>query len=173
MGELLYEQRMRLKYNLYACRTAYKRLENAIKENDNHEIYAAIGELLLWVMTTHEWYKKHGNPNYLQRLKEDSHGVFLFGLSHAYNSLKHNMKLFILHNKEDGFSFNNIDFNNFDFRPYKLFWVTSVNILDEGFENQRRNYEKYIEGKDVPDTFNSALIFLNQEAQSILFDKGR
>jgi hypothetical protein len=59
MSVLSYEQTRRLKSNLYASRTAFERLEKAMNEDDDNEMYTAIGELLLWIMTTHEWFKKH------------------------------------------------------------------------------------------------------------------
>jgi hypothetical protein len=168
MSELKYEQRMRLKFNNYACSTAFKRLEKAIEEANDHEIYTAIGELLLWVMTTHEWHKKHGLADYFNRAEKDKKGVLIFGLAHAYNSMKHNMKLFVIHNKA-GFNFNNLDFNNLDFNPYSVRWIKAVNVLDEGYQNQQRNYVRYLEEKDVLGTFKDVLLFLNNEMQTLLF----
>ncbi|WP_066307780.1 hypothetical protein [Bacillus sp. FJAT-29814] len=170
MSELNYEQRMRLKFNHYASITAFKRLEKAIEESNDHEIYSAIGELLLWVMTTHEWHKKHGLADYYNRAGQDEKGLLLFGLAHAYNSMKHNMKLFVIHNKI-GLHFNNIDFNKIDFRPYAVRWIKAANLLDEGFPNQQKNYVDYIEDKDVLKTFNDVLIFLNNEMQTLIFQK--
>jgi hypothetical protein len=169
MTELKYEQKMRLKFNHYASRTAYKRLEKAVEEANDHEIYSAIGELLLWVLTTHEWHKEHGLTDYLKRAGQDEKGVLLFGLAHAYNSMKHNMKLFIIHNKT-GFNFNNLDFSNLDFNPYAVRWVRAINLLDEGLPNQQKNYVRYIEDKDVLKTFNDAQIFLNKEMQTLFFN---
>ncbi|MBU8773177.1 hypothetical protein [Cytobacillus oceanisediminis] len=170
MSDLKYEERMRLKFNQYAYSKAYKRLKMAIDENNNHEIYSSIGELLLWVMTTHEWHKVHGQSDYTKRARKDNKGTLLFGLAHAYNSLKHNMKLFVMHNKHDGFSFENVDFSNFDFRPFIIKWIKADNLLDEGYDNQRRNYINFIEGKEVLETFDEVLIFLNNENQTLLFD---
>lgn len=168
MPELRYEQKMRLKFNHYASRTAYKRLEKAIEEANNNEIYSAIGELLLWVMTTHEWHKGHGSADYLIRVGQDGKGVLLLGLAHAYNSMKHNMKLFVIHNKI-GFNFNNLDFNNLDFRPYAVRWIRAANLLEGKYPNQQRNYVRYLEDKDVLETFGYALIFLNNEMQTLFF----
>ncbi|SDM17088.1 hypothetical protein [Bacillus sp. OK048] len=168
MSELKYEQKMRLKFNHYASGKAYKRLEKAIEEANDHEIYSGIGELLLWVMTTHEWHIEHGLPDYLNRTGEDEKGVLLFGLKHAYNSMKHNMKLFVIHNKT-GFNFNSIDFNNLDFSLYAVRWINAPNLLDGGYPNQQRNYVRYLEGKDVLETFNDALQFLNNEMQTLFF----
>jgi hypothetical protein len=171
MTNLKYEQKIRLKFNQYASRTAFQRLEKAIIENNDHEIYTAIGELLLWVMTTHEWHKEHGLEDYQERVRKDTRGVLLLGLAHAYNSMKHNMKLFVMHNKHEGFSFEKIDFSNLDFRPSTVHWVKAVNLLDEGFINQQRNYIKHLEGKEILTTFDDVLKFLNNENQKILFTK--
>ncbi len=169
MSDHRYELRMRLKFNLYACRTAKDRLEKAIENNDNHEIYTAIGELLLWIMTTNEWFIKHGLKDYKRRANRDPKGTLILGLAHAYNSMKHNMDFFTIHYKNAGFSFNNIDFANLDFRPSAVRWIYAGELLKGVFESQRINYIKYIEGKEVLDTFNDALLFLNNEAQKYLF----
>jgi hypothetical protein len=168
MSKLNYEQKMRLKFNQYAHRTAYKRLKTAIEENNDHEIYSSIGELLLWVMTTHEWHKIHGQNGYEKRALEDEKGILLYGLAHAYNSMKHNMKFFVMHNKQAGFSFESLDFSNLDFKP-TIHWINSNNLLDEGFENQKRNYINHIEGKEVLSIFDDVLIFLNREFQTLYF----
>jgi hypothetical protein len=169
MSSLKNEQKMRLKFNQYAYSTAYKRLQRAIEDNNDYEIYSAIGELLLWVMTTHEWHKEHGSSKYLKRTLENKKGVLLYGLAYAYNSMKHNMKLFIIHEKQDGFTFERVDFSKLDFRPFTVHWIKAADLLEEGFDNQRRNYIKHIEGKEVIETFNDVLIFLNNENQTILF----
>lgn len=118
MSKFLYEQRMRLKYNMHAYQKVYKRLEKAIENNDDHEVYAAIGKLLLWVITTHEWHKVHGEKDYEKRRNSNDKGLIISGLLHAYNSIKHNMELFTIHYKKGGFSFSDFSFSEFDFRPY-------------------------------------------------------
>lgn len=49
MSEIFIEHKMRLKFNYSACRDAYHRCKKAIAAEDDAEIYASIGELLLWV----------------------------------------------------------------------------------------------------------------------------
>ena len=69
----------RLENNHYAIKKSTKRLEQAIEERDEMEVYAAIGESLLWVLTTDEWHKKH-NPGYCDRKKRHEKGKILFDL---------------------------------------------------------------------------------------------
>jgi hypothetical protein len=171
VSDLLYENRMRLKYNHYAYTTAFRRLKNAIEKNNDHEIYTAIGELLLWVMTTHEWYIKYGLSDYEERAKQDNNGTLLYGLRHAYNSMKHNMNFFVIHNKKQGFSFDNIDYSNWDFRPIIITWSKAINKLEEGKETQIVNYKKHIEDQEVLETFEKVLVFLNSEYQKVIFEK--
>lgn len=173
MTNYSYEQRMRLKFNMYSYSTAYKRLTKAIEENNDHEIYAAIGELLLWVMTTHEWHKEHGAKEYQSKTRSDKRGMLLYGLAHAYNSMKHNMKLVVMHNKEEGFSFEKMDFSNFDFRPFKFCWIKAGNLLEGKYPDQKKNYIEFIEGKEVLKTFQEVLSFLNRENQHILFKRSK
>ena len=170
MSKLNYEQKMRLKYNQNASRTAYIRLSKAIETYDNNGIYSSIGELLLWVMTTHKWHKTHGLIDYDSRRMSNENGLIISGLSHAYNSMKHNMEIFNIHNKKQGFSFSSFSFSNLDFRPYTVHWIEAGKLLNGKYENQKQNYITYIEGKEVLKTFNEALIFLNKENEKHLFN---
>lgn len=169
MSNLNYENKMRLKFNQYAYSTAYKRLNRAIEDNNDHEIYSAIGEMLLWVMNTHQWHIEHGETDYKDRSLNDERGVLLYGLAHAYNSMKHNMSFFTIHNKT-GFSFENFSLIELDLRPVVIRWINSKNVLNDArYKKQQENYIKYIEGKEVVDTFESVLLFLNNENQKFYF----
>ncbi|MFS0864135.1 hypothetical protein [Fredinandcohnia sp. 179-A 10B2 NHS] len=168
---LSFEHKRRLKSNQYAYTTAYRRLKIAIEEYNSNEIYSAIGELLLWIMNAHDWHLKHGFKDYKTRCKKDKKGVLLYGLRHAFNSMKHNMKFFTIHNTLQGFSFDNFSFDNMDFRPYTINWVIKDGLLDEGCKEQQENYVKHLEGKEVLDTFDDVILFLNNEFNKVYFKK--
>lgn len=155
----------RLENNHYALEKAIKRLNASIDKNDEQEIYAATGETLLWVLTTEEWHKKH-NEGYKQRKKQNQNGLILFGLLHAYNSVKHNMNFIQIHKKEGGFQFP-MEFP-LDISPITVNWTKAGNILDEGWPVQKENYEKYIQGKEVLETIQLAMEFLKSESEKYI-----
>ena len=146
----------RLENNHYALKNAYYRLKKAIDLNHDQEIYSATGEVLLWVMTTNEWHQKH-NKGYKKRRNKDDNGQILFGLLHAYNSMKHNMDFIKIHKKEGGFSFP-ISFP-LEIPPLTVNWMEEGEVLKGKQPDQKKNYEMYIEGKEVLDTFNLAMQF--------------
>lgn len=149
----------RLKNNHYALQKAYQRLVEALELNHDGEIYAATGEMLLWMMTTNEWHIKHQKERYKKIRNKSKTGQILFGLQHAYNSMKHNMNFIKIHEKEGGFEFP-IEFP-IESPPITVHW-TSVDKLSEGYEDQVENYTRYVEGKEVLETFEQALSFLNE-----------
>ncbi|GIN38446.1 hypothetical protein [Heyndrickxia oleronia] len=155
----------RLENNRYSLEKAFERLKNAIKQREEQEIYAAIGETLLWFLTTEEWHKKH-NRGYKKRKESDENGEILFGLLHAYNSMKHNMEFMTIHKRQGGFRFP-MAFP-VSFPHITVHWIKSDNVLEEGYPTQKRNYKNYIEGRDVLQTFELALEFLESEYEKII-----
>lgn len=154
----------RLENNHYALEKAYQRLVEAIETRDENEIYASTGETLLWVITTEEWHLKHKPSSYKYARSANESGQILLGLKHSYNSMKHNMNFIKIHQIEGGFAFP------FEF-PLKIprltvRWVSAEKV-DEGFENQINNYKKYVEGKEVLETFHQALSFLNNQKKKL------
>ncbi|MDX8359834.1 hypothetical protein [Cytobacillus sp. IB215316] len=158
------QQLKRLENNLYALNKAYQRLQKAIDLNHEQEIYTAIGETLLWTMTTNEWHQSH-NPQYKRRRNKDENGQLLFGLLHAYNSMKHNMEFITIHTNEGGVQFP-ISFP-LEIPPISVHWMPAGEILDGGGYKQKENYKRYIEGKDVLDSFKLAMDFLQSEYNNI------
>lgn len=150
----------RLRNNHYAINNAFQRLKDAVDSNIDVDIYVATGEMLLWIMTTSEWHLEH-NEGYRQRRNKDKKGQLLFGLLHSYNLMKHNMEFITLHQKEGGFSFP-FSFPVV-FPPITVHWAKAGDLLVGKFESQKENYVKYIEGKEIIDTFKDVLFFLNQE----------
>lgn len=161
------EHKLRLKFNQYACRKAYKRLETAINENDDHEIYATTGELLLWVLTTEEWHLSHGDDDYKKRRDNSVNGILIKGLRHAYNMVKHNMEFISIHHKEGGLT---LPFTLPMTLPViKVLWMSAGEVLNGRHPNQKENYVKHIEGKEVLKTFSQVMIFLNSESKKYIF----
>lgn len=148
----------RLENNHYALGKAYQRLKKAIDLNHDEEIYSATGEMLLWVMTTNEWHLKH-NKEYRHNRNNSDSGRILFGLLHAYNSMKHNMIFVKIHEKEGGFTLP-ISFP-LSAPPITVHWISAEKV-NEGYENQVDNYKKYVEGREILETFEQALSFLNE-----------
>lgn len=150
----------RLENNHYALEKSYQRLREAIGLNHDREIYAATGEVLLWVMTTDEWHIRHNN-GYSGRKNSDTNGQVLHGLKHAYNCMKHNMDFIKIHKKEGGFTFP--IFFPLSVPPLIVLWMKSEGYLKGERPQQEKNYVKYIEGKEVLTTFDVAISFLSEE----------
>jgi len=164
---------MRLKSNHYACRIALKRLKSAVDENDNHEVYAGIGELLLWVITTEEWHLKYNNQSnkYRQEKNTSESGLIVYGLRHAHNMVKHNMQFFQIFNKSGRTSFNSSTFNTTKInQSVEYRWMYAKNVLDtdDSKEVQIQNYIKYIQNKEIIGTFDRAITFLSKVSYPFL-----
>ena len=168
MRPLKYELSMRLMFNNNSIRSSFEKLKVAIKSLDNQEIYTAIGELLLWVVTTDEWHTKNGLADYKHRKGKDEGGKILYGMRHAFNCLKHNMTFFQIHHKEGGFQFP-ITFP-LEIQEINILWMPAGDILNGEHESQKVNYIKNLQGKEVVETFEGAITFLNKEFAKINFD---
>lgn len=158
----------RLKYNHYAIEKAFLRLKSAIKPRgttdpttgilNDKEIYAAIGEMLLWVMNANQWYKDN-DAGY----KESN---VILGLKHAFNALKHNMDFIEEHQKDGGFTFNKFSFP-FTIPPITIVWGLTEKVSDGKRLNQERNYKKHLEGRDILDTFQETIEHLNEAMENL------
>jgi len=107
MTKYSYEQRIRLQFNNNALRAAHQRFKKADFQLNASEGYAAIGEILLWLLTTEEWHLVHRKTLYCEEKAKTDAGKTIKGLKYSYNLMKHNMKFSNLHEikKEGGFSF--------------------------------------------------------------------
>jgi len=170
MKELKYEQSIRLMFNHNSIRLSFQKLEKAISSDDldDQEIYTTVGELLLWVVTTDEWHKIHGLRGYKSRRNKDEDGNIIFGMKHAFNMLKHNMAFFQIHRKDGGFEFP-ISFP-MEIEEITVNWMPAGDILIGKYPDQKENYIKYLEGKEVLETFSKVITFLNKEYANIRFD---
>src|SRR5690625_494902 len=102
--------KLRLEHNIYSYETAFERLKSAIREENNNEVYASVGELLLWILTTEEFHFEH-NIQYNTNKNYNRNALIIYGLRHAYNMVKHNMEFLSLFKKEIYGGFNSGMFN--------------------------------------------------------------
>ncbi len=156
----------RLENNEYALELAYERLKKSLNSNQEKDIYSAIGELLLWVLTTDEWHKKHNNADYKNRRNNNEDGQILLGLRHAYNLVKHNMEFFKVHEANEGGIEFPISFPLEIPAPYAE-WKVLTKDMKTGSPIQIDNYSKYIESKNVISTFDSAINFFEKENEKV------
>jgi hypothetical protein len=161
---VLFLSKIRLTYNQKALYDAHERLLKAVQKNNDEKIYSSIGELLLWVLTSDEWHLNN-NKEYRKRRGKSDNGKVILGLRHAYNAVKHNMDFIKIHKSEGGFF--PLSFKEEFFNPVKIHWVKADGVLEGEWASQKRNYEQFIEGKEVLETFNMAINFLNQEYSKV------
>lgn len=154
----------RLDYNHNSMNKANEKLRKAIEINDDQEIYEATGELLMWIITTDEWHKKWNN-GYRKRKSRSEEGQYIYGLLHAYNSIKHNMNFIKIHRTDGGLTLP----MTFPAKIEKItfHWIDSKGVLEEGRRDTIENYKKYIEGKELVATLDSSIKFLNRERNDI------
>ncbi len=167
MNELPYELSIRLAFNNNSIRSSYGKLKKALDTSDDQEIYTAIGELLLWVVTTDDWHNTNGLTEYKKRKREDDQVKILFGMRHAFNCLKHNMAIFQIHQKEGGFEFPLVF--PLEIKEIKVVWMSAGKVLIGEHKNQAENYIKHLQGKEVLDTFQDVVTFLNREYAKVKF----
>ncbi|SCG82729.1 hypothetical protein DW1_1156 [Proteiniborus sp. DW1] len=156
----------RLENNEYALNMAYKRLKNSITSSQEKDIYSAIGELLLWILTTDEWHKEHNDKDYKNRRNNDEDGRLLLGLRYAYNLMKHNMEFFHVFEANEG----GIEFPfSFPLEIPASFaeWIVLTEDMKTGIPKQINNYIKYLERKNVLTTFDLAIRFLKKESATV------
>lgn len=153
----------RLENNEYAMNSAYERLQQAIEVEREQEIYAAIGELLLWVLTTDKWHEK--NNTYYRNIRKGKERQTILGLKHAYNLMKHNMNFYKIHKKEGGVEFP-IQFP-LTIPEITVVWGEVIRDPSGHRKNQEDNYNKYIEEKEIIDTFDKVIGMLRKENKKI------
>lgn len=153
----------RLENNHYALDKAYERLKESIESNHDPEIYAATGELLLWVIAIDEWHRLESQKVYEDKRDNDADGVLLTGMRFAVNLIKHSMDFIQIHHKKGGFTFPAT--YPIIFNEIKVIWVEANNLPKSKYEKPKGKYINTIEGKEVLSTFDQAINFLRQESQ--------
>ncbi|RSL33842.1 hypothetical protein D7Z54_09130 [Salibacterium salarium] len=157
----------RLENNEYAIDKTHKRMKQAINDRDHHDIFVTVGELLLWVITTDDWHVTHNDSNYPQRKINDEYGQKLLGLRHSFNLLKHNLKFVEMHEEKGGLT---LPFTLLaTLPPIKVLWKKAGDELVTNRQSQKENYEKFIEGEEIIETFDKAIHFLKSEKKNITY----
>lgn len=160
MKKISYEKSMRLNQNYNALNKSYKNLSEAMKNTERfQEIYIAIGEMLLWVITTNDWFERNGDDDYRKRRKQSQKGRQILGIRYVFNRFKHNMDSINLHST--GFSTELIQNKEVKWMP--------VTMSDEDFPSQFEHYKLYIQDKNVMKSFTDAVDFLRNEFQRTKF----
>lgn len=162
MEKLSFEQKSRLKLNQIAAQSAFERLRIAHNESNQLNFYAASTELLLWIITSHDWHIANGSNDYTKKCKQSIDGCLIYGMRHAFNMLKHNMNFMLLHEKTSNLR-----------PPFKMgsvprvmyVWVKAGEVLNGKTPTQKENYIKHLEGKDIFLTFKRVMTFLEIESQ--------
>jgi hypothetical protein len=159
------QQKLRLKLNHVASQSAYQRLITSFREQNDEVFYASTSELLMWIITTHDWHLKNGHPKYQHRMENDKNGVLIYGMRHAFNMMKHNMQFMQIHEKTSDLV---LPITIGEVPRLIVVWMKAGDILEGDKPRQKQNYIKHLEGKEIFDTFKKVLTFLNKENDEIL-----
>ncbi|HGH7180734.1 hypothetical protein [Bacillus luti] len=152
----------RLKKTEQALVQAYERLKICIDNRDEDGIYAALGEVLLWINVTHDWHKKN-NGKYVHRLNINQKKNLILGIRFAYNLVKHNLDFIVLHQEDGGFSFP-MEFS-IEIPELKIVWTqaSDIPVNNSEFKGQRNHYISHLQGEKVLDTVNEVFDYLMSE----------
>lgn len=142
----------RLELNMYGLEKSIKRLEIAIKESNELDVYSSVSEVMMWVCNIDDLYSNNGDNNeYIASRNVDSRGSLINGVRYAFNSFKHNMDFVKIYKKSGGITFP-ISFP-LVFESVKFNW-TEADEKFKGYKSQKLKYKKLIEGKEILAVFN-------------------
>lgn len=176
MAKIELEKKLRFGTIQSGLLRSYKRLEvDSSKQEDddgfNQKVFdmnSSICELLFWVIANDEWHVKNNTEHYSDRREKKQEGAGeLLGLRHAYNASKHNMgyvSLFSFEGKVDFIKGSGLIISD---PSTPAVWINCPD--DEKYKNQVENYRDYLKDKNVLQTFDDAIAFLNTENNKIRF----
>ena len=151
----------------YGLRESHKRFHEYLNTKDKQDgmsITVVLSELLMWISLSDEWHSKNDKDG-LYRVSKSKNlgGRYVKGLRYAFNSIKHDMsfiKLIAATGKKKWF----IKGYYIDDYTTDIIWRNADPLIeyDKKYENQRQNYIRYIEGKSVIETVDTACEFLNK-----------
>lgn len=168
-------EEFRLMYINHGLRESHRRFHEYLTTSDKQNsisMVTALSELLMWICISDEWHKKNNNKdNYYETIKSRKFGgQYVKGIRYAFNLTKHDMsfiKLIGTVGKKEVFikGYFTEDYTT------ELIWLKVDPMVesDVKFENQRKNYQRYIEGESVVKTVNEACSFLVNEYTSVKF----
>ena len=142
---------------LYSMKFAFEKmvseihriLEMTVYDNkEKREIFFSVGTCLHWIL------------DYAERIdvKEQDQGI-MSAFKYANNSLKHSIEVNKITEEVGGFEFP-IEFP-FESPVREVIW----SIVDDGdkkWKNQRKNYKKFLEGKNINETCKNVIEILEK-----------
>lgn len=162
----------RLMYINHGLRESHKRFHeylNTKEKQNSSSITAALSELLMWISISDEWHSKNDKEGVYNKFKSESlGGRYLKGLRYAFNSIKHVMSFIKLIGTSGKKKWMIKTYYVEDYTT-EVIWLNADPLIeyDKKYENQRKNYIKYIEGKSVVETVDKAYEFLNSAYDNV------
>lgn len=167
-------EKMRLLYINHGLLEAHNRFIKSLKYSDTQVdvVYAtSLSELLMWICMSDEWHLINNNKDgYYEDIRDKKlGGKYVKGLKYAFNSMKHVMTFITLTRTKGTKPLLSYQTENYSTESK---WANIDNLVEyvERYKNQRRNYKRYIEGKPVIETVNTACAFLYTEYKNITFN---
>lgn len=157
----------RIECNLEMVRKSLDNLLGSIRAFHEMKIYVAIGESLLWICVSDDWFKTNSR-GYVKRRNEQEMTPIISGVRRAFNAFKHNMLLTKVHESRGGFEFTDGGGMEFPFEipEITVHWAHIVDNdlkLAEKYKKQIENYAEYLEGKEVYLVLKNTYDFLFSE----------
>lgn len=150
----------RLELNIYALEKSIKRLEKAIQEGNELDVYSSVSEAMMWVCNVDDFYSNNGdNKEYIAFRNAESRGILINGVRYAFNSFKHNMDFVKIYKKSGGITFP-ISFP-LVFESVKFNW-TEADQKFTGYKSQKMKYKELIEGKEILKVINNIFYFFKE-----------
>lgn len=165
----------RLMYINHGLKESHKRFHECLKTKDTQNsisITASLSELLMWICISDEWHRLNNNDGgSYDNLKSDTPGGrYVKGLRYAFNSIKHVMSFIKLIGTTEH---KEIFIKGYYVEDYtsEIIWLKADPLIehDQKFENQRKNYIEYVQGKAVVKTIDEAYRFLMAEYTKVKF----
>lgn len=176
------EHTLRLRYIEYGLNESRKRLSNSLVKHMSMSINASLSEVIFWINAADEWHFKNRNENkvYLNKRKSVSGGQCLLGLKFVYNAVKHDMDFVkTVTSAEVKPLANNSNYFIEDYSSGTK-WIKAEGIRNKDFTDrnrqrryveQRKDYRRYLENRDVIETIDSAISFIHSVNGEYFFEQ--
>lgn len=120
-------------------------------DEEKREIFFAVGTCLHLIL------------DYAERVRVEANSQdkkIISAFRYANNSLKHSIEVKGITEEIGGFEFQ-IKFP-FESSVREVIWSSTIDGKDKRWENQRENYKKFLEGKNVNETCNNVIEMLEK-----------
>lgn len=156
----------RIECNLEMIKKSLDNLSESIYRFHEMKIYAALGESLLWICVSDDWFKEN-SKGYNVRRNDQNITPVISGVRRAFNAFKHNMLLTRVHESKGGFEFTEegIEFP-LEIPEITIHWSCIVDNDPEAakkYKTQIKNYTKHLEGNEIYPILKSVYDFLFAE----------